>query len=50
MEQLQGEILGLEREKQLGRRAIDVVDSDILTTQTQITQLRRKYLNYFYYF
>lgn len=47
---LELEIASLEKERQMGRREIDAVDSDIRARKQEITNISRKYLNYFYYF
>lgn len=50
IEHLEKEIADLEKEKKLGRKEIDVIDAEIRLKRSEITQLRRKYLNYFYFF
>ena len=47
---LEREILDLEREKLGGRREIDSIEQDIAARRTTITDLRRRHINYFYYF
>lgn len=47
---LEMEIGVLEQERRLGSREIDAVDSEIRARRQEITNISRKYLNYFYYF
>jgi hypothetical protein len=50
VEDLTLEIALLHDERRRGSRDIDAVEADIRAKQAEITELRRKYLNYFYYF
>ena len=50
MTNLEGKVLRLKAEKRLGAREIDSIDSDIKEATDEITQLKRNYLNTFYYF
>ena len=50
MADLEGKVVRLKAEKRLGAREIDLIDNDIKEATDEITQLRRKYLNTFYYF
>jgi len=47
---LEREILDLEREKLGGRREIDAIEQEIAARRTAITAIRRRHINYFYYF
>lgn len=47
---LEREILDLEREKLGGRREIDTIEQEIAARRLMITDLRRRHINYFYYF
>jgi hypothetical protein len=47
---LEREILDLEKEKLGGRREIDAIEQDIAARRMAITALRRRHINYFYYF
>lgn len=40
----------LEEEKVSGTRSIDDIDQDIASAKAEITQLKRKYINWFYFF
>jgi hypothetical protein len=48
--ELEEKVVRLKAEKRLGVREIDSIDSDIKEATNEITLLRRKYLNTFYYF
>ena len=50
IQQLEGEVRLLEAEKITGRRDIDTIQGDIDALRDQVVQLKRKYLNWFYYF
>lgn len=50
IKRIEQQIRGLESEKRLGKREIDDIDHDIRCKRQEISDLRRKYLNYFYYF
>jgi hypothetical protein len=47
---LEYQIQSLQRERQMGARDMDAIEKDIRNYQSQITDLRRKHINYFYYF
>lgn len=47
---LELQIQSLKRERQIGARDMDEIEKDIRRCQDQITDLRRKHINYFYYF
>jgi len=47
---MEREIVDLEREKRGGRREIDAIEQEIASKMTAITELRRRHINYFYYF
>lgn len=44
------QVQALQNEKKVGRRSIDDVDAEIAQIEDDITTLKRKYVNYFYYF
>ena len=50
IEQLQAEIELMEKEKLIGRRDIDSLDTEIAEKRAEILHLKRSYLNTFYYF
>ena len=50
VEALQQHISSLEQEMQSGSRDIDQIQSEINIKRQEITDLSRRYLNYFYYF
>jgi predicted nucleic acid-binding Zn-ribbon protein len=47
---LERRIADLNAEKQYSRREIDDIEHDITNLKKEIVQLKRKHLNYFYFF
>lgn len=47
---LEMEIGSLELERRMGSREIDTIDNEIRARRQEITNISRKYLNYFYFF
>ncbi len=50
IKKIEVQISDLESEKRVGKREIDDIELDIRCKRQEIADIRRKYLNYFYYF
>ena len=50
VEALSRHVERLQHEKKAGTREIELIDTEISEIQAEITRLKRKYLNWFYYF
>lgn len=50
VDSLEARILELKAEKRFGTREIDQIEGEMKDMRNEITRLRRRYLNYFYYF
>jgi outer membrane murein-binding lipoprotein Lpp len=48
--ELEQSINRLKEEMSAGTREIDAINKDIAVAKEKITQIKRKHLNYFYYF
>ena len=50
IEDLERAILTVESDKRMGRREIDAADAEVRQLRKEIAELKRKYINWFYYF